>query len=585
VGVKDAPTVIAKRISHIWLYLLPIFVGAAVGITLGAPHGAEVSAASTNAGPSQWTKYAFNAANNPVDESPSVAGWSVDWTYNAPEPLQQASEANGVVYASGDGTAPGDGNIYAFDAQTGTLLWKRQLNNMSMTTPLVADGLVFVGSGNQSFTPSEQAADNVLTSTNVVRGTGSNAVYALNAVTGAVVWSYNTPGEDMPTFVYNQGTLYVANGNGTVYAFDAQSGQLEWSVNIGSYVSMSSPALVGNMLYVSGAHPYDLYAINVTTHQIAWAVPVPQVFGGSDDCSLAVADGTVFLEGTQGSWTKPVSTVFAFSAATGRLLWETPLGTGLLPTNIEVAAPVVVGSTVYVGSPIADEEAALNAQTGKILWTFNPGAPISESAAVVGNTLYVGDQTGSIYALNAATGDALAVRDVGGFLAADYPVIIGQTLYQPNENGEMDALPLADWNPAIGQAGPDIPLPTSGPLAPYIKKGEELFMGTSLSKTGISCNTCHTGGGTLANYVDGLNVPSLIGAAMTFPKIKNGKIMTLDAQINHCLRRAQMDGPTLAVSSPQLTELNLYLHWLSSGFSERLFQSANSKSSSGGGCK
>ncbi len=583
-GVKDAPAVIAKRISRMWLYVLPIFIGAAVGITLGAPHGPQVSAASTNAGPTQWTKYALNAGNNPVDESPAVAGWSVDWTYNAPEPLQQASEANGVVYASGDGTAPGDGNIYAFDAQTGTLLWRRQLNNMSMTTPVVADGLVFVGSGNQSFSPSAQAADNNLNSTGIVRGTGPNAIYALNAATGAVAWSYSTPGENMPTFVFNNGVLYAANGNGMVYAFNAESGQVEWTVSIGSYVSMSSPVLVGNMLYVSGAHPYDLYAINVDTHQIAWAVPVPNVFGGSDDCSLAVADGLVFVEGTQGSWTKPVSTVFGFSAATGHLQWTTPLGGGLLPTDIEVAAPVVVGSTVYVGSPIADEEVALDAATGRVQWTFAAGGPISESAAVVNNTLYVGDQTGSIYAINASTGNALAVRDVGGTLAADYPIIIGQTLYQPNENGEMDALPLADWNPAVGQAGPAIPVPTSGPLAPYIKKGEALFMGTTLSKTGISCNTCHTGGGTLANYVDGLTVPSLIGAAMTFPKVKGGKIMTLDAQINHCLRRAQMEGPTLAVSSPQLTEINLYLHWLSSGFSERLFQSASSKSS-GGGCK
>lgn len=514
-----------------------------------------------------------------------MAGWSASWSYTAPEPLQQASIAGGVVYASGDGTSPQDGNIYAFDAQTGSLLWRQHLNNMSMTTPVVARGMVFVGSGNQSFTPQQQARVNILNTAHDIRGTGPSAVYALNAQTGAVLWQFSTPGEDMPSFVYNHRTLYVANGNGKVYAFDARTGTLEWELTIGSYVSMSSPVLVGNLLYVSGAHPYNLYAINVATHKLAWSVPVPHVFAGSDDSSLSYSGGRIFIEGTVGSWTKPYSVAYAFSAASGQLLWSRTLGTGLLPTDIEVAAPVAVKGTVYVGSPITNQEVALNAATGQVLWSFKAIGPVSESAAVVHGQVYVGDAFGMMYALNAQTGRLVAVRKIGGVLAADFPIIVGNTLYQANENGQMDALPLSDWNPQIALSAPAIPTPKSGKLAKAILAGQKLFMGTSLSSTGLSCNSCHTGGGTLTSYLAGHEVPDLIGAASGFPKLKKGKLMTLDAQINHCLRRAQMKGPTLAVSDKRLLELNLYLHWLSSGFPEHLFGSSAKIPGGAAGCK
>ncbi len=573
-----------SRLQQYGMWVLPVLLGIAMGINLSDPKVATTMAvATTHVGPTRFTKYGMNDRNNPAFENSSVTFWSQRWTYTAGEPLQQASVANGVVYVGGDGGRLDSGAndcIYALDAATGTLLWKTHLNNMSMTTPLVADGLVFVGAGTQGFTGTNLTAVNVLKARNLVRGTGPSGIYALNALNGRVVWWHRTTGEDMPTFVYRHGALYVANGNGDVYAFRARNGEFQWKLHIGSYVSMSSPTLVHGVLYVSGAHPYNLYAIDVNRHRLLWDTPIPQVFAGSDDSSLAYAHHLVYVMGTTGGWNRATSVVYAFDTK-GRLAWHRRLGSGKLPTDIEVSAPVVMGNSLFVGSPLTDQEYALSARSGKMLWAFKAAGPISESPAVAHHILYFGDGTGMFYAVDAQNGRNIASRFLSGSFAADYPLVVGETIYQPDENGQLFALPFSALTPAALHAAPRIPIP-SGLLGVDIEKGEALFMGRSLVPNGTSCDRCHLGGGTLSSFHDGIVIPSLLGSAAAYPKIVRGKIDTLDGQINHCI--VGMGGRPLGVNNPKLQELNLYLHWLSSGWTDHLSHRTSAISSSGG-CK
>jgi outer membrane protein assembly factor BamB len=583
VRIKDTLAPFLRLVPRIWLLGFAGLAAVAVGIAVTALLRPTVPQPVSRVGPPGWVRFAGDQANNPVDEAASVRGFTAMWTYQAPEPLQQASIAGGRVFVSGDGTGPGDGNIYALDAATGRLLWVRHLDNMSMTTPVVGGGRVFVGSGNQFFTPLAQRADARLSSRHLVRGLGSNAIYALSARDGRVLWRVPTAGENMPTFVLNHGTVYAANGAGEVLALNARTGAVRWKVPIGSYVSMSSPVLVGHDLYVSGAHPYELYAINIRRHRVAWARPIPGVFGGSDDSSLAAAHGRLFVEGTVGTAQHPATRVFAFDAATGSVLWSTRIGSSTtLPTDIQVAAPTVVGGLVLAGSPVANRETALDAATGRVIWTFNPHAPIAESPAVARGTVYVGDESGMVFALSLRTGAVRSVVDVGGSLSADYPLIVGDTLFQPNENGAIDALPLSAWDPARVASGPNLPMPQGTATARAIQEGETLFMtGQGLDTHGASCNTCHAGGGTLASFHRGVVIPPLVGVAAGFPQIRNGRVTSLSAQVDHCL--SGMHAPRLAASDPRLQALELYLEWLSSGFPEHPGQTAQ-PGSRGGGC-
>ncbi|MFQ5823074.1 MAG: hypothetical protein ACE5JB_03365 [bacterium] len=83
-----------------------------------------------------------------------------------------------------------------------------------------------------------------------------------------------------------------------------------------------------------------------------------------------------------------------------------------------------------------------------------------------------------------------------------------------------------------------------------IKHGEELFnSNTALSTNGQACASCHPGGGTtggeaetpMKSEVTGqtykLPIPSLIGAAATFPKYKvpNDAVITVGDMANNCI--------------------------------------------------
>lgn len=561
-----------------------------MGMTIAGVWGAVWAArpvtnhASFPGSPRQFVKYAGYRNNNPVFD-PDL-NWRVHWTFTAHEPLQQASIANGMIYVSGDGgnrQDPWDNRIYAVDARTGHLLWSRRLNNMSMTTPVVAANMVFVGTGTQQFQGQNLSRENRLDSRHITRGTGPAAIWALNARTGSVLWRYATRGEDMPSFVYSHDHLYCANGQGEVYDFNARTGQLDWSRSIGSYVSMSSPVLGPHgTLYVSGAHPYAIYAINTRNHQIRWRRVLPHVFAGSDDSGLSYAAGRIAVEGTIGSWQHPESALFCLDARTGAIIYRRVLGSGLLPTDIEVSAPVIVHDRIYVGSPLTGQEYAYDLFQGKRLWSFTAAGPISASVAVTPHTLYVGDERGFLYALDPHDGRERGSRYLSGVMAADYPIVVGKTLYEPDENGQLFAIDRAKLLTRNQHHPPTLPMP-AGILGHRIREGEAIFMRPWRGGQGLSCESCHIAGGTLTTYQHGVVVPSLLGAAAGYPTVVNGQVRTLDEQINRCLK--SMGGAPLSSHDPRLQALNVYLRWLASGWPVALNHQVQPIQGTGGGCQ
>ena len=92
----------------------------------------------------------------------------------------------------------------------------------------------------------------------------------------------------------------------------------------------------------------------------------------------------------------------------------------------------------------------------------------------------------------------------------------------------------------------------------------------------MSCAACHTAGGVPVGITPaGQHIPSLIGAAAEFPKLKLKKnaveykskqrsIYTLQRQIAHCVRAGVMGKPP-AYDSPEMVDLVVYLTALSKG--------------------
>src|ERR1700694_657167 len=110
-----------------------------------------------------------------------------------------AAVAGGLVYA-GTNTS---GAVYAFDVKSGAIRWSFQTAGHNVWAgPSVAGGIVYVGADDQN-------------------------LYALDAVTGAKLWSFSagTPIVNTPAVV--NGIVYL--GAGAFYALSASDGRQLWS--------------------------------------------------------------------------------------------------------------------------------------------------------------------------------------------------------------------------------------------------------------------------------------------------------------------------------------------------------------------
>ena len=90
----------------------------------------------------------------------------------------------------------------------------------------------------------------------------SGVVYALDAVSGARVWSYTTGGGVSSSPSVANGVVYVGSDDNNVYALDANTGALVWTYSTGGAVE-DSPAIVNGVLYISSVDG-NLYALKLS---------------------------------------------------------------------------------------------------------------------------------------------------------------------------------------------------------------------------------------------------------------------------------------------------------------------------------
>lgn len=92
------------------------------------------------------------------------------------------------------------------------------------SSPAVANGIVYVGSFDRH-------------------------LYAIDAVTGHILWAAPTRGFVLSSPAFANRVVYVGSFDGHLYAFDAATGAKLWTGAIGGWVT-SSPAVVDGVVYV-----------------------------------------------------------------------------------------------------------------------------------------------------------------------------------------------------------------------------------------------------------------------------------------------------------------------------------------------
>jgi len=108
--------------------------------------------------------------------------------------------------------------------------------------------------------------------------------------------------------------------------------------------------------------------------------------------------------------------------------------------------------------------------------------------------------------------------------------------------------------------------------ADMLAHGGDLYQDADLGSNGQTCSACHPGGGTTGGEAQvpmtemRLPIPSLVGAAATFPKYKvpNDRVITLGQMNNNCIKMF-MQGSALELNSREAVALEMYVTSLSNG--------------------
>jgi outer membrane protein assembly factor BamB len=418
-------TVNANAVKRALYLILPaVVIAAAVALIILRPWAPAVRVSEGS-----WPMYQYSPDHNAV----FPGSLSVKWSHKS------GAEINGGFAIVGN-TLYGvnfKNETFALDLQTGKRRWTATAKNIVMSTPIVTNGLVVVGSGKNEVTVDTK--DQYLWS--VPQG---DDLLAYRIQNGSLAWRVHTLGEDMASAGLSGSTLVLANGDMHAYGIEAATGKVVWKKPIPGVDTMGSTAVVDGTSYViaSMGVPYQygpnthVLAMNSATGKVLWSAPY-----GNSDCAPTVGGGMVFVEASINHRHDPVpiggyNEVYGIDAATGKLRWKYTAENHGFYTSVGSSERAVAATydkgVLYQSLPVSTEFAAFQARTGKLLWKIDTEGTVKMSPVVSNGVVYFGDSSGLLYTVNANTGRIANVKVFRAPFATSPPILYGATLFIAN---------------------------------------------------------------------------------------------------------------------------------------------------------
>lgn len=199
-------------------------------------------------------------------------------------------------------------------------------------------------------------------------------------------------------------------------------------VRLPSGAPIVTPTVHGDLVVVSGGfRSQEMYAFRARDGDLAWALRLDD-----DGPSNAACDEGVCVFNTESC------TIYGVEAATGRLLWSWYLGDPLM------SAPTVAGGLAFSAYPahggasrapgedrpapegVSHALAAFDLRTGELRWARWIDADVISAPVVVADAVYAASFGGTLYKMDAASGEILAARRAR---ATSAPTLVDGALY------------------------------------------------------------------------------------------------------------------------------------------------------------
>ncbi|HEV3153068.1 MAG TPA: PQQ-binding-like beta-propeller repeat protein [Candidatus Baltobacteraceae bacterium] len=396
-----------------------IALASAVAILRG-PGG--LSNAQAPAPRGNWPMYQLGPAHNAVVDRP---GFRANWLAKLGDKINGGLAVDDrTVYVDSF-----DKKLYAIDLRTGAIRWSASADNILMSTPVIEDGVVIVGSGMNGFLKPNDADSQVWG-----RPEGDD-ILAYSTSDGHLLWKVHTIGQNMPSPAIARGAAILANGDLHAYALDVRDGKRRWTVPLQGVAAMSSATVDDGMVFLSTCHnaPYfcETRALDVRDGHTIWTNP-----NGGSDCSPTVADGLLFVtanrDDTEHYHTGGYNVTAAIDEHTGKTIWTHVSEPGpytFVGSNERQIAGAADGGVLYQPIGNASKVIAFDDRTGKVIWSVRTSANVKMSPVVKDNTVYFGDTAGIFYRVDRLSGRILHTSSYLQPFATSPPVIVGETLF------------------------------------------------------------------------------------------------------------------------------------------------------------
>ncbi|PSK95986.1 outer membrane protein assembly factor BamB [Murinocardiopsis flavida] len=297
---------------------------------------------------------------------------------------------DGTVYAASTSDPVRTGVVFALDAATGRVVWRRDLPAGVRSSPAVVDGALYVGCDDES-------------------------LYRIDAATGDTQWRAAMPGPC--------GTASPAVADGRVFM----------KVRAASYQLGLADALHAD------GDPAQVMALDAATGDLLWSHALRERNAGPD--TGAVRDGVLYIGSSSGE-------LSALSAETGTPLWTLLTQKRTIATGQHISGftePAVTADRVYTGGQNGmlsafDRKTALRRWYQEHTWPYG-------AAAVAGSTVYTARRDGLLSASSAKTGDPvwaavlLGGRDCTAPTVAHGAVYVGSGSWIAAYDAETGATP------------------------------------------------------------------------------------------------------------------------------------------------
>jgi outer membrane protein assembly factor BamB len=302
----------------------------------------------------------------------------------------------------------------------GMLAWRFRTGGAVRSSPVVAEGVVFVGSSD-------------------------GHVYAVDAVSGAERWRYDAGSAIGGAPLVTEDLVVVVDRTNGIHAVARGSGDRRWHVQGDADVPLvwglegwdyilASPVVTDGMV-LTGTGDGRLYAIAAETGDVRWTAQT----GGRLRSAPAVHQGVAYVGAGDG-------VVYGFSLADGSEVWRFVTAGhdldgaeyGFDRTQI-YSSPTIAGGTLYVGSRDASLY-AVDLESRAIRWTFEDGTSWVMSSPTVSDGLVLSarSSSGMARALRVEDGTEVWSSETGGFVFSS-PVVAGETVYLGSGSGTLHA--------------------------------------------------------------------------------------------------------------------------------------------------